>query len=85
LIVLADDKAENLQAIMETFEGSGTAVHAWRYSREDANVAALDTQQAAAQWDAAEPALMTIEEVFGPDNFDLPEPMVREGCEAANP
>jgi len=28
---------------------------------------------------------MTIEEVFGPDNFDLPEPMVREGCGAANP
>jgi hypothetical protein len=85
VIVLADDKAENLQAVMETFKGSGTAVHAWRYSREDANVTALDTQQAAAQWEAVEPALITIEEVFGPDNFDLPEPMVREGCEAANP
>ena len=85
VIVLADDKAENPQVMMETFKGSGTAVHAWRYSREDANVAALDRQQAAAQWEAVEPALMTIEEVFGPDNFDLPEPMVREGCEAANP
>jgi hypothetical protein len=85
VIVLADDKAENLQLMMETFKGSGTAVHAWRYSREDANVAALDRQQAAAQWEAVEPALMTIEQVFGPDNFDLPEPMVREGCEAANP
>jgi hypothetical protein len=47
-------------------------VHAWRYSREDAHAGALNTQEAAAQWDAVRPALMTIEEVFGPDNFELP-------------
>lgn len=85
VIVFADDKAHNLQAILETFGDSDAHVHAWRYSGEDANVAALDTRQAAAQWEAARPALMTLEEVFGPDNFDLPEPTVNEGCEAANP
>ena len=62
VVVMADDKAENLRAVMETFEGSGTAVHAWRYSREDANVASLDTQEAAAQWNAVKPALLKIEQ-----------------------
>jgi len=80
VIIMADDKAENLQAVMNTFEGSGTAIHAWRYTREDANVAALDTQEAAAQWGAIKPALMKIEQIFGPDNFDLPAQVVREGC-----
>jgi hypothetical protein len=85
VIVMADDKAENLQAVMETFEGSGTAVHAWRYSREDDNVATLDTQESAAQWNAVKPALMKIELIFGPDNFDLPAQVVREGCGVMEP
>jgi len=80
VIVMADDKAENLQAVMETFEGSGIWVHAWRYSGEDVNVAALNIPEAAAQWNAARPALMTIEEVFGPDNFELAPPSARKGC-----
>jgi hypothetical protein len=80
VVVMADDKAENLQAVMETFEGSGIWVHAWRYSGEDVNVAALNIPEAAAQWDAARPALMTIEEVFGPDNFELAPPSARKGC-----
>jgi hypothetical protein len=81
VIVIVDDKLENLQAVMETFEGSGTLVHAWRYSGEDANAAGLDTREAAAQWNAARPALMTIEEVFGPDNFTLLPVAETEGCE----
>ena len=85
VVVMADDKAENLQAVMETFEGSGTAFHAWRYSREDSNVATLDTQEAAAQWNAVRPALMKIEQIFGPDNFDLPAQVVREGCGVMEP
>jgi len=82
VIVMIDDKADNLQALLETFGNSGAHVHAWRYTGEDANVAALDTRQATAQWEAARPALATLEEVFGPDNFDLPEAAVREGCES---
>jgi hypothetical protein len=85
VIVMVDDKAENLQAVMETFEVSGTAVHAWRYSREDDNVATLDTQESAAQWNAVKPALMKIELIFGPDNFDLPAQVVREGCGVMEP
>jgi len=83
VITMADDKAENLQAVMETFHGTGTVVHTWRYTREDDNVASLDTQEAAAQWNAVRPALIKIEEVFGPDNFELPPPAVREGCGTA--
>ena len=85
VIIMVDDKAENLQTVMETFEGSGTAVHAWRYSREDSNVAMLDTREAAAQWNAVRPALMKIEQIFGPDNFDLPAQVVREGCGVMEP
>lgn len=85
VIVMADDKAENLHAVMETFEGSETVVHAWRYSREDANVSGLDTQKAAAQWDIARPALVTLEEVFGPDNFALPPRVVPQGCGTKEP
>ena len=85
VIVMADDKAENLQAVMETFEDSGTAVQAWRYSREDNAVATLDTQEAAEQWNAVRPALIKIEQVFGPDNFDLPAPVVRKGCGETEP
>jgi hypothetical protein len=85
VIVMTDDKEKNLQTVIETFEGSGTVVQVWRYSREDANVAALDTQEAAAQWDAVRPALLKIEQIFGTDNFDLPAQVVREGCGVIEP
>jgi len=84
VIVFADDKAQNLQDMMETYEGSGIAIHAWRYSREDDIVAALDGQEAAAEWDAVKPALMKIEQIFGTDNFDLPAQVVREGCSSTD-
>lgn len=80
VIIVADDKQSNLADVMETFTGSDTAVHAWRYSREDDVVAAFDTQQAAETWNAVKPALMKIEQIFGPENFDLPPSFVREGC-----
>jgi len=81
-IVLADDKPENLDAIWESFADSGSAVHAWRYTREDANVAAFDAAQAAAQWESLRPALKHVEDVLGPDNYDLPESPRPPGCEA---
>ena len=80
LIVMADDKQDNLKAVMKAFSWTPTKVQAWRYTREDDNVAAFDADGAAAQWDALQPALLQIEEQFGPDNFDLPEPGVRAGC-----
>ncbi|MFC1690069.1 DUF2608 domain-containing protein [Pseudomonadota bacterium] len=80
VIIMVDDKQSNLQDVMEAFKGSGTAVHAWRYTREDKYVAAFDAQEAAAQWNAIRPALVKIEQIFGPDNFDLPPHVAREGC-----
>ena len=79
-VVIADDKAYSLHDMMETFEGSNTAVIAWRYSREDANVAAFDPEVAAAQWNAAQPALLEIQEVFGPGNFNLSGSDVSDEC-----
>ena len=80
LIVMADDKQDNLQAVMKAFSWTSTKVQAWRYTREDENVAAFDPDAAAAQWDAVQPALMQIEEQFGPDNFELPASTTRVGC-----
>jgi len=82
LIVMADDKQDNLKAVMKAFSWTPTKVQAWRYTREDDQVAAFDPDDAAAQWEAVRPALMQIEEQFGPDNFDLPEPAARTGCPA---
>jgi hypothetical protein len=83
VIVVADDKQENLDAVMETFTGSGSWVHAWRYTREDAAVKAFraDPLEAAVQWDALRPALETIETVLGADNFSLPDATEIPGCE----
>ena len=81
VVVMADDKKRNLRAVMETFAGTGTSIHAWRYNREDAAVAALDRSAARAQWDALRPALQQIQQVTGPDNFDFPEYVVPQGCE----
>lgn len=83
IIILADDKADNLAAMMETFTGTGTWVHAWRYTAEDANVASFDGNKAAAQWDALEPALETVNRVLGPDNYDLPAVEPNPACSPA--
>lgn len=80
VIVLTDDKDYSLQQMMETFAGSGTRVHAWRYSREDDRVAEFDSGGAAGQWDQLRPALMEVEAILGPDNFQLPERTVPKGC-----
>lgn len=81
VIVMVDDKAENLSAVMDSFKGSETWVHAWRYSREDGNVAAFDGDAAANQWDQLRPALEVIQDVLGPDNYSLPEPVVNKDCQ----
>ncbi len=36
IIVMADSSRDNLNAVMKTFSWSGTKVHAWRYTREQA-------------------------------------------------
>jgi hypothetical protein len=80
VIILADDKKNNLDDMMDTFAGTGTRVHAWRYTREDAIVAAFNADEAASQWNALRPALETIENVLGPDNFSLPVKVIPDHC-----
>ncbi len=71
VIVMADDKQKNLDAIKETFSELEIPVHAWRYSREDENVQNFDPEQAITQWQAIEEALRQLQKVLGPDNYDL--------------
>ena len=81
VVVFADDKLKNLEHVVETYQDSGVAIHAWRYSREDALVAAMNPAEAAAGWDALRPPLQTIQQLMGPDNFDFPQYVVPEGCQ----
>jgi hypothetical protein len=71
VIVMADDKQKNLDAVKETFSALNIPVHAWRYSGEDENVRNFDPEKARAQWNSIENALRQIQTVLGPDNYDL--------------
>ena len=71
VIVMADDKQKNLDAVKETFSALNIPVHAWRYTGEDENVQNFDPDQAGAQWESIEAALRQIQDVLGPDNYDL--------------
>jgi hypothetical protein len=71
VIIMADDKQKNLDAVKETFSAQGVPVHAWRYNGEDENVASFDRREAAEQWKALEGPLREIQRIVGPDNYDL--------------
>lgn len=71
VIVMADDKQENLDAVKQTFSALNIPVHAWRYAGEDENVRAFDAVQADRHWQSIEESLRKIQQVLGPDNYDL--------------
>lgn len=80
VIVIADDKQTNLDAIKETFSELDVPVRAWRYSGEDENVAKFDTGKANAEWESIEDALRQIQQVLGPDNYDLSSAVLSPEC-----
>jgi hypothetical protein len=82
MIVMADDKARNLQAVMDAFNAMDIAVHAWRYAGEDEARVAYDPLQATREWEQIRPALQQIQVLMGPDNFDFPPYAHPEGCTA---
>lgn len=84
LIVVADDKQNNLDAVTTTFRPLGVAVHAWRYTREDATVADFDPAAADRLWQALKPALQAIQAALGPDNYDLATAVPPPECNAAH-
>jgi hypothetical protein len=81
VIVVADDKQENLDAVKDTFRALDIPVHAWRYNREDENVASFDPERAYAVWNSIEAALRQIQRVFGPDNYDLSSAVLPAECQ----
>jgi hypothetical protein len=80
VIVMADDKQHNLDAVKETFGALNVPVHAWRYSAEDENVRAFNSGQAASQWQSIEAPLRQIQQVLGPDNYDLSDAVLPPEC-----
>jgi hypothetical protein len=80
VIVMADDKQKNLDAVKQTFSSLNIPIHAWRYTGEDENVQNFDYQKAAEQWQEIESSLRQIQRVFGPDNYDLSSAELPEEC-----
>jgi hypothetical protein len=80
VIVIADDKQKNLDAIKEIFTALDVPVRAWRYSGEDENVAGFDTAKANAEWKSIEAALRQIQQVLGPDNYNLDTAALPDEC-----
>ena len=81
IIVMIDDKQKNLNAIKETFSALDIPVHAWRYIGEDENVRNFDPVQANTQWESIEAPLRQIQEVLGPDNYDLTTAVLPAECQ----
>ena len=71
VIVMADDKQKNLDAVKETFSALDVPVRAWRYTAEDRNVENFDSDKAYTEWKSIEESLRQIQHILGPDNFDL--------------
>jgi len=81
VIVMADDKRKNLDAVKETFSTLGIPVHAWRYSGEDETVKNFDPEQAHQQWKSIEQPLRQLQKDLGPDNYDLSTAVVPTECQ----
>ncbi len=81
VIVMADDKQKNLDDLKETFAALNVPVHAWRYTAEDDEVSAFDPEQADQQWRAIEEPLRQIQQVLGPDNYDLSGAVAPPECD----
>ena len=81
VIVMVDDKQKNLDAVKETFGELDMPVHAWRYTGEDENVATFDPEKAHDQWQAIEQALRQVQQVLGPDNYDLTSATLPAECQ----
>ena len=81
VIFMADDKQSNLDAVIDTFSALNVPVRAWRYTGEDENVAGFDEELSHSMLSELLPALTTVQQVLGPDNYQLPESNRPEGCE----
>ena len=81
VIVMADDKQKNLDAVKETFSALNIPVHAWRYTGEDDNVREFNPDLADSQWNSIEAALRQIQQALGPDNYDLSGAVLPPVCD----
>lgn len=80
VILVLDDKQENLDAVAETFTRHGVPVRAWRFSGEDKNVAGFDADESHALWQAIRPSLEALQQALGPDHYRLPADLRPADC-----
>lgn len=80
-VLMLDDKDSNLNAISETFSELNVPVRAWRYTGEEGRVSEFDGDSSHQMMETLLPAFQTIQEVFGPDNYELPAELRVTECE----
>jgi len=78
---MVDDTRKNLAAVKETFSQLNVPVRAWRYTGEDMNVENFNPDEADEQWKSIEGSLRQIQQIFGPDNYDLSSAVLPPGCD----
>lgn len=81
VIVMVDDKPKNLEAVKETFSELNIPVRSWLYSGEEDNVRGFNAAEADAQWKLLKPGLRQIQQVVGPDNYDLSGAVLPPECD----
>ncbi len=79
-IVVADDKVDNLEAYRETALDKGISLRAFHYTGEEDTIEHFSGEHAEAQWERLWQSLVTIQEEFGTDHFDIPGVNRPENC-----
>lgn len=79
VVVSVDDKRSNLDALTEALTPLGVVVRSWHYIGEADRVAAFNPAASDDLWRSLEPALLTLQEQLGADNYALPSGPA-EGC-----
>ena len=84
-LIIADDKMENLQNFAETAAENDVPLYGFHYQGEAEQVAGFDTTAANQQWQRLWQALLTVQQEFGPDNFQIPESQGPVDCQLVAP
>ncbi len=72
-VVFVDDKQYNVDNMAETLNEYGVDSDVYHFTGEQDRIDRFDDAAVRNDWDAALPALQTLESVFSTHNFDLPD------------
>lgn len=79
-VVVMDDSEHKVTDLQSTLGLLDIPYRLFRYSGEDARVAAFNGEQAAREWGQVAPALKAMEQIYGSANYVMPEPYTDPAC-----